>query len=137
MKTLAVLLLLSTNIPAPGQSKKKTEMKFDCTCEDPVGSRFATAFRDLIAASPRYTQTTLSEEPVKIGEKGTRSNWVVSIISLDPNSGSGAQTAMSVVMTVGDTIFWTHWVQTCGANRVNECASSVFSDVDKEIQKLM
>src|ERR1700761_7607140 len=33
---------------------RKIPIFFQCTCDDPVGSRIATAVRDLIATSPRY-----------------------------------------------------------------------------------
>ena len=58
LASLAIILAIMTArtcAQAPVQAPvRKIPIFFQCTCDDPVGSRLATAVRDLIATSPRY-----------------------------------------------------------------------------------
>src|SRR5437879_8788354 len=50
---LAILAIMTAKLFAQAPVRK-IPIFFQCTCDDPVGSRIATAVRDLIATSPRY-----------------------------------------------------------------------------------
>jgi hypothetical protein len=50
---LAILAIMTAKVFAQAPVRK-IPIFFQCTCDDPVGSRTATAVRDLIAISPRY-----------------------------------------------------------------------------------
>jgi hypothetical protein len=59
MKVLALMLLLCPSVFC--QQPTRIPVVFDCNCDDAVGSLYATAFRDLLAASPRYIETREAE----------------------------------------------------------------------------
>jgi hypothetical protein len=109
--------------PAP-----KIPVFFQCTCDDPVGSRIATAVRDLIAVSPRY---------FKSGSDITRQGsnvfpvWSIRIVTRDTDENATA-TMVAVAVTRG-LFFETLSVQSCGSFRVKECAEGILADLDRQI----
>lgn len=128
MNRLALLAFLCFAVPAMGQTK--TTVVFDCTCSDPVGARFATAVRDALASSPRYMLGYTAVEKDKDG-KATRYHWHLKAVSLDPTpDNEGRSTAISLVLLVGDDVFLTHMVQSCGINKVDSCAADAVSFMD-------
>ncbi|HEY6407998.1 MAG TPA: hypothetical protein VIY29_11070 [Ktedonobacteraceae bacterium] len=128
MKIFAALLLLSTAALSHAQTPAKTPVKFSCTCEDAVGAKYATALRDLIAASSRYQSA--SDFVVGTGKDAVW-NFGIHVVSLDPSAGNtGERTVLAVTITVGP-LFMTSLVQTCGDAEVQSCASTTFAQLDK------
>jgi len=107
----------------------KTKVKFICTCNDDVGAKFATALRDLLAASPRYMETDDDNDKIFPNVK-QRFVWVLSIVSVDASPGNpGSATAMSTVL-LGGPIFLKQQEYLCGTNNVKHCAEDTFSYLD-------
>jgi hypothetical protein len=65
-----------------GQTKR-VPVKFVCQCKDGTGAMFATAFRDLLASSPRYVEVSDSSEKSPDG-KSDIPHWKIDVISIDP-----------------------------------------------------
>ncbi len=131
IREVALFGLLVTSA-APGQAPAKKAIKFQCTCDDSVGVRYATAMRDLIAASPRYKSAT----EFTVGEgKGSVWNLGVRVVSIDPTVGkTGNSTVLSVVLTVGP-LYMTSYVQVCTSDGVSSCAADTFAEIDQELSK--
>lgn len=135
MKTAVctALLLLCACTPLfsqTSQTKPKTRLVFNCQCTDPVGQLVASAFRDLLATSPRYVEANQAEEKDTNG-KTTTYNWKLVVVSEDPtNDNSGQSTAMSAVLLLGDSYYMTQSVQSCGMSRASFCAQQMLSVVD-------
>jgi len=131
VKASALLLFLCCSLPVLGQQTKKTAVVFDCDCTDPVASQYATAVRDLLASSPRYYLANEAEEKGTDG-KISLYNWHLKVVSLDSSiEHDGTATAFSVVLLLGNSLFMSHEIQTCGANRVSYCASTTVSFMDR------
>jgi len=131
MKFIACLLMLSS--VAFGQATQRTKVKFNCTCDDAVAARYATAFRDLLAASPRFVETSLASEPTREGSKAKTYHWVISVLSIDTdNPERGIEIALSVIVTLDDSVF-SHTIQTCGSAAASNCAARTLSEFDKTI----
>lgn len=79
----------------------KFRIYFDCTCGDPIGAKYATAFRDLLASSPRYEEASVSQEKPKAGEKYGTYKWTVSVVSVKADE-KGSSTALSLVLEIGN-----------------------------------
>lgn len=126
MKTITLVLCLLISC-AFGQTAPKKGVKFVCTCNDSVGARYATAVRDLIAASPRYTSADDFIEnpgPSSIPHMGIR------VVSLDPQVGSpGNGAALAVVITWG-TFYLTSSLQICTSENVRTCAENTIALLD-------
>jgi hypothetical protein len=105
---VALALLCAATVPAHGQSTAttpKAAIYFTCTCEETVGSRLATAFRDLLATSPRFSESPTLKSSI----------YYVHVVSMDPTEGNpGRNTIYSVVLTVGSNYYVKHWVGQCG-----------------------
>lgn len=130
-----LLLFLCFSSCAFGQSKPevmphKIKVHLNCTCEDVVGSKYATALRDLIATSPRYIAADNF-----VDGTGTTAVWNygLRIVTLDPSNGkTGVSTVIAVTITWGP-IFLDSLVQTCGDEVAKSCASSTFASLDKDV----
>jgi hypothetical protein len=130
---LAVVLVFLSSIHAFAGPAEKTKVKIDCTCNDAVGARFATALRDVVASSPRYVETPLSNEP----GKDAPWHWVISIVSVDGElNNPNVSTALSIVILVGDDIFMSQFVQVCGSEKIKDCAAHTFASFDAEVVKM-
>jgi len=110
--------------------QQKTAIYVHCenNPEDSVGTRFCTDFRDRIAISPRYRISATEENAIRIG-----------LVTLPDSAGVG--TAISSVATIqksGDflVLLVGQYVQTCGSQRTYECAGSLLSSLDQDVQKL-
>src|ERR1700728_2594316 len=107
---------------------RKIPIFFQCTCDDPVGSRIATAVRDLIAISPRY---------FKSGSEFTRQGadvfpiWSIRMVTRDTDENA-SRSMIAVAVTRG-LFFETLSVQSCGSLRVKECAEGILADLDRQI----
>jgi hypothetical protein len=130
----AILLLVSGLVSSPlfaqnAVSANKIAIKFSCTCTDTTGALFATAFRDLLVTSPRYTETFVSANKLPNGKESP--NWQIKVVSLDPSpDNSGSSTALSEVFLLGETYYLNQMVQICGRGRTKECASTLLSNFD-------
>jgi hypothetical protein len=131
MKRLAMFLAILTIMTAKVFAQapvRKIPIFFQCTCDDPVGSRIATAVRDLIAISPRY---------FKSGSEFTRQDanvfpiWSIRIVTRDTDENA-TRTMIAVAVTRG-LFFETLSVQSCGSLRVKECAEGILADLDRQI----
>lgn len=135
MKRFGVFLLALVigTCGTQAQEPSKTLLKVDCTCNDPIGVKYASALRDLIAASPRYALTNASEQPIQAGKKYPKYNFVVSIVTVDSNSPpDGTLAAIGTVLTIAG-MKMRQWVQVCGVLRYKECALDTLSYIDGEI----
>lgn len=137
MKILACLVLLFASAITFGQNvqkSNKTRIHFSCSCDDVVGSRYATALRDLIASSPRYELAASAEIKPNNAKEPTTYNWQLSVVSVDLDQpAAGHATALSVVLLIGNTFYWTNWVQTCGAHATSDCAAMTLADIDNQL----
>jgi hypothetical protein len=129
MKKLALLLLLCP--AAFAQNSHKIPIYVDCTCSSKVAMNYATSLRDTIADSPRYM---LSTEPLKNDKGGSSPQWILRIVAV--TIGDQDSIAISVAFTFGDT-FITNLVQTCGINKVSECAKTTLSSADEDITQII
>ncbi len=130
---VAALCFLAGAPKAGAQEPKRIKVVFECQCDDDVGRLYATAFRDLLASSPRFVEATNSAE---VDSNGAiiDFNWKVVVVSIDPSDNKrGDRTAMSVVFLRGNSTFVTSLVQTAGRLRVEDAARSALSHLDSEV----
>lgn len=125
---LAILAVMTAKVFAQAPVVRKTPIFFQCTCDDPVGSRIATAVRDLIATSPRYfksggdfTQQGANVFPI----------WSIRMVTRDTDENA-SRSMIAVAFTRG-LFFETLSVQSCGSLRVKECAEGILADLDRQI----
>ena len=124
---LAILSIMTAKVFAQGPVRK-IPIFFQCTCDDPVGSRIATAVRDLIATSPRYFKS--GSEFSRQGEN-VFPIWSIRMVTRDTGENA-TQTMIAVAVTRG-LFFETLSVQSCGSLRVKECAEGILADLDRQI----
>jgi hypothetical protein len=127
MKTLVCLLLLC--VPGFAQTPKQ-KIYFQCTCNDPVGSRLATKLRDLIAQSPRYSR---SESDFGGADEKYLPVWSIRIVTKDVD-GSGDRSVMAIAITQG-LFLRDLYVLSCGSEKVTECAEGTLADLDSRASK--
>ena len=105
---LAILAIMTAKVFAQAPVRK-IPIFFQCTCNDPVGSRIATAVRDLIAISPRY---------FKSGSEFNRQDtnvfpiWSIRMVTRDTDENA-SRSMIAVAYTRG-LFFETLSVQSCG-----------------------
>jgi hypothetical protein len=131
MKRLAMCLMVLAMMTAKVFAQapvRKIPIFFQCTCDDPVGARIATAVRDLIATSPRYfksggdfTQQGANVFPI----------WSIRMVTRDTDENA-TRSMIAVAVTRG-LLFETISVQSCGSSRVKECAEGILADLDRQI----
>jgi hypothetical protein len=108
---LAILAIMTAKVFAQAPVRK-IPIFFQCTCDDPVGSRIATAIRDLIATSPRY---------FKSGSEFNRQGadvvpiWSIRMVTRDTDENA-TQSVIAVVFTRG-LFYESLSVQSCGSLR--------------------
>ena len=124
---LAILAIMTAKV-FPQAPVRKVPIFFQCTCDDPVGSRIATAVRDLIATSPRYFKSGS-----EFNQQGANvfPIWSIRMVTRDTNENA-SQAMIAVVFTRG-LFFETLSVQSCGSLRVKECAEGILADFDRQI----
>jgi hypothetical protein len=124
---LAILAIMTAKVFAQAPVRK-IPIFFQCTCDDPVGSRIATAIRDLIATSPRY---------FKSGSEFNRQGadvvpiWSIRMVTRDTDENA-TQSMIAVAFTRG-LFYESLSVQSCGSLRVRECAEGIVADLDRQI----
>ncbi len=133
IRTVLSILAFFATCSLHAQAPQKLPVKFTCTCSDPVGARYATALRDLIAASPRYTAS--SDYVVGKGDDEVW-HWGIRVVSLDPTVGKlGDSTVLSVTLTFGN-LYVDAVVQSCLADSPKHCAEDTLSSLDGDIAEL-
>jgi hypothetical protein len=131
---LSLLLLLSLCRPALAQDQpKRIPVKFVCDCTDPVGLLYATAFRDLLAKSPRFEAAVNFDKTG--GTPPNNPSMQVSVVTLNAWN-AGDQAALSEVILVGETTLATHSVRVCGRTKAAGCAEDTLAQLDKVVQGL-
>jgi hypothetical protein len=134
---ISATLLLSICATVQSQmqnDQKRVPVKFICDCSDSVGKLYATAFRDLLAKSPRFVQDGPFDRTG--GSSGNPPSMLVSVVSIDP-IGDGQNSALSEAYLLGDSIFLTHSVRWCPKDRADHCAAATLSDLDEQVQLLL
>jgi hypothetical protein len=122
------LILSAASTFAHSQTAKKTTVYFHCNCTDSVGGQLATAFRDQLATSPRFVQTT---------DRNDQNAWHLTVISMDPDKDETSDnhnwTVYADTITMGPVTYITNGIHSCGARRVNDCAATLLSNLDQVI----
>ena len=130
MKFIIAAWILFVGAPCLARAER-IKVRFSCSCEDQVGARYATALRDLLASSPRYTETPYASEPKGPDSKEKIYHWEIQVVSIDVDDPAlGHQSALSVVFMVDDVLL-SHHIQTCGASVVSQCAATTLASLDK------
>jgi hypothetical protein len=124
---LAILAIMTAKVFAQAPVRK-IPVFFQCTCDDPVGSRIATSIRDLIATSPRYFKS--GSEFSRQGEN-VFPIWSIRMVTRDTDENA-SRSMIAVALTRG-LFFETLSVQSCGSLRVKECAEGILADLDRQI----
>jgi hypothetical protein len=109
-------------------------VKFECNCTDEVGQLYATAFRDLLAKSPRFVADTGFDKGGGAFEGPP--SMLVNVVTLDPFK-DGQASALSVAFLLGNSTYLTHAVRWCPKDRASSCAASTFAELDDQAQMLL
>lgn len=134
MGLVAIVSVASIQVCGQDSKLKKEPIYFECQCEDQVGQLVATSFRDELSRSPRYYSASAAEIPEANGK--VERAWHVQALSMDIDDGNiGSQSAISVVLLIGNTDYQTQSMRICGRNRADQCAAEMFADLDQWIQK--
>ena len=129
LASLAIILATMTaKVFAQAPVVRKTPVFFQCTCDDAVGSRIATAVRDLIATSPRYFKSggDFSQQGANVFPI-----WSIRMVTRDTDENA-TRTMVAVAFTRG-LFYESLSVQSCGSLRVKECAEGILADLDRQI----
>jgi hypothetical protein len=124
---VAIVAMMTAKIFAQAPVRK-IPIFFQCTCDDPVGSRIATAVRDLIATSPRYFK---SEGDFSQQGASVFPIWSIRMVTRDTDENA-SRSLIGVALTRG-LLFETISVQSCGSSRVKECAEGILADLDRQV----
>lgn len=113
-------------------NRNKIGIRFVCECDDMTGQTFATAFRDLLATSPRYYETSAVSGIYPDGKE--RTNLQVKVVSVDiTQDNSESSSAIAAVFLIGDTVYLTQIVARFGRHHASEEASVMLSSLDNII----
>jgi hypothetical protein len=115
-------------------SQSRTPVRFECNCTDEVGQLYATAFRDLLAKSPRFVSETGFDKGG--GSLEGPPSLLVNVVSLDP-SHEGQISVLSEVFLVGSSTYLNHSVRWCPKDRASSCAAFTFAELDDQAQHLL
>jgi hypothetical protein len=129
LASLAIILVtITAKVFAQAPVVRKTPVFFQCTCDDPIGSRIATAVRDLIATSPRYFKSggDFSQQGANVFPI-----WSIRMVTRDTDENA-TRTMVAVAFTRG-LFYESLSVQSCGSLRVKECAEGILADLDRQI----
>lgn len=138
MKKLSFAMVLALTFPLiNAQEPSKIPVFVDCTCDDAVGALYATALRDAIANSPRYTEAPGYYRTGPAPKRDKIRNWSISVVAMDDDSQNpGHSSALSVVILLGPDLFIQQFVQVCGRERAATCAARTLADLDNQVHKL-
>jgi hypothetical protein len=117
--------MLSASVWAQsGGDPERVPIYFRCQCNDTVGGNIETAFRDRHATSPRYEER---DDPQWQGLH-------LKLISIDPSrEDDGTRTIYTGILLRGNDYYVTSEVQICGADRVQDCVSSLMALLDNGV----
>lgn len=134
MGLVAIVSAASIQVRGQDSKPKKEPIYFECQCQDRVGQLVATAFRDELSRSPRYYSASAAEKPGANGK--IQRAWHLQALSMDIDDGDlGRQSAISIVLLIGNTDYQTQSIRICGRDRADQCAAEMFADLDQWIQK--
>lgn len=130
------LTILGFIFAAPAVAQERLEVAVASTTPDVVGEMLVSAFRDKLATSPRYALAPAGG--------GAYAGMVITTMAGDNNNTGGTYTLYSVVYTLKNSprspfplaafpLYLTSGVGTCGAYRVKECATMLYSDMDSTL----
>ena len=133
---LLATFMLFVGAPANAQDAHKQAVVFNCNCSNMASSLYATAFRDLIAESPRYRLIRAGSEETVV-KPGRTMPWVINAVSIDSSAAKdGSDAAISVAFTVSDLLV-DNAVQLCGKDAAKECAEQTLATLDQDIHALV
>jgi hypothetical protein len=95
---------------------RKIPVQVIADCQDSIGAKVVTAFRDSISRSPRY-------------ELDSTSPWGVSMACVSSNATSGVSTAASALFVFNNT-YISQQISACGSDNVRGCAEGIVSAMD-------
>lgn len=132
---LVVVMAVVALLPPVVQAQTvKTPVEVVHAGRDTVGSRFAFELKEAIRSSNSMRYVIATEADPRI---------VVHIVTVDTSSttpGNGTAASVSIIydgkLVPVSGIFLDSMVQTCGYQRVAECARGIAGDVDAAIEKL-
>jgi hypothetical protein len=131
-RRLSWFVLFALSSPCSSQTEK-TPIYIDCACDDQVGQLYATALRDAVATSPRFTEASVKEVKSPDGKTSVY-NLVLAIVTLDVETPPGGHsTAISAVLLMGNNFLFAQWVQACGRNVVQSCAEATLANLDRHL----
>ena len=103
------------------------QLRIQCECDDPAGSRYATSLRDYIAKSPRFT---LAATPGSNDfDVAAMYKFVLYVDTLDAWPKQGAVTAIGWTL-VSANMYVMHSVQVCSEDTVKRRAESTIAQID-------
>lgn len=111
----------------PGAYAQKVNVAADITAPDDVGRQLASRLRIKLASSPLLTFVASDD----------RTSLKVKLVTLNPDNGySQNYTVYSEVIVLhspGEAFdsYLSSYVGTCGRNKVDQCADSLFADIDE------
>ena len=94
---------------------------------------YASKVRDALAASPRYREATAGDKKSKDNEKYAVHLKAVTIVDSGTKE-SPESIAISVTVVIGD-VYISQYIQTCGANKLDQCAASTMAYFDTSIHE--
>jgi hypothetical protein len=113
-----------------GTDTFKTNVFFECTCDDTIGAAWSTAFRDAIPSSPRYEETDVAEHAVIKDSEGKNINtlnWHV--VAVTAPAGRNF-TAVPFAVLIGYSYVVTSMVQACPDSTTRSCATNAMVFLD-------
>lgn len=135
LRTLLFLMTLTAHLCAQDSNAQvRIPVKFECNCTDEVGQLYATAFRDVLAKSPRFIADAGFQKGG--GSSDGPPSILVNVVSLDPFN-QGQASALSIAFLLGNTTYLTHIVRWCPKDRASSCAASTFAEMDDQVQRLL
>jgi len=124
---IALTALLSSGMAYSRADAQRVNVSADFTAPDDVGKQIASKIRQKIALSPLMTFIS-SEKTTSLRLK---------LVTLNPDDGSSQnQTVYSKVLVFhpdsgGLDLYLSSSVGTCGRNKVDQCAETIFADIDE------
>ena len=121
--------LVGCSLPVSAQVKQP--VYFSCSCSDRVGQLYATAFRDLLATTPRYKAI---DAAISGTGKDAKYNLALRVVSMDPDGSDSTRTVLAVTITLGP-IYLNTLIQRCGKDVIEGCAKDTLASLDEEANK--
>ena len=132
MERLALIAISVLSLAAPPAFGQAVMVSADVTSPDNVGKQLAAAVRQHIASSRLMTYTSSDQI----------SSLRLKLVTLDPDSTtSQSQTVYSEVLVYHERddkpeFYLSSSVVNCGSNKVQDCATSIFADLDEAAEAI-